>query len=316
MKLGVIMDPVEGLDPARDTTVGMLLAAQKLGWSAVFFTGEDLWLCDGEARGRGRAIRLDLRAAPWFELGEAQESPLSDLDAILLRKDPPVDEAYIHLCQLLEFVPGGRVFNRPAGVLAANEKIFAQKFKALQPPTLISADMERIRAFVDGCGDAVIKPLNGMQGQSVFRLSAGDANGDALVETMTARGRRFVVVQALIPEYAQGDLRVLMLDGEPVSPGLLRVPPPGKLRANMAAGGRAETAELDGRILEMCAVIGPALRDMGLLFVGLDFIGGRLTEINVTSPTGMRQIDAGAQRSVGERVMCCIEGKVRAGGAR
>ena len=303
------MDAVETLNPAYDTTVGMIEAAQGLGWSAVYFRGEHVRLRDGEVRARGRPIKLNPDADPWFALGADRDVVLSDMDAILMRKDPPVDEAYVHLCQMLEFVPGDRVFNRPAGIIAANEKIFAQEFAAFQPPTVMTASADHARAFIDECGDAVIKPLNGMQGRSVFRVRSDDENADALIEEMTRRGERFVVVQALIPGYERGDMRVLMVDGEPAPLGLLRVPPSGKFRANMAAGGEPKTADLDERALEICAAVGPRLRESGLLFVGLDIIGGRLTEINVTSPTGMRQIDA-AGAGAGARLMECLEAKV------
>lgn len=313
-KLGVVMDPIATLNPAQDTTVGMLDAARQNKWEAVYFTAADIWLRDGDVRGLGRAVSVDANATPWFTLGDARELSLSELDAILMRVDPPVDEAYTNLCHLLERVPGQRVFNRPASILAANEKVFAQRFAQLQPPTLISRDMDQIRAFVAEHKEAVVKPLNGMQGRSVFRVGVDDANADTIIEELTARGTRLGVVQALIPEYKQGDLRVLLIDGEPLPEAVLRVPPPGKLRANMAAGGSPQVRALDERSAEICAAVAPDLKAMGLFFVGLDIIGGQLTEINVTSPTGMRPIDAarGSNMTGSAQLLRALEAKVAA----
>lgn len=313
MKLGVIMDPIETLNSAKDTTLGMLAAAQRGGWTTTYFTANDISLHNGEVYGRGRGVRVELEASPdasWFALEDARYAPLAELDAILIRKDPPVDEVYANLCHILARVPGRRVFNRPESLLELNEKVFAQWFPSLQPPTLVSADARQILAFVAEHEEAVIKPLNGMQGWSVFRLAKDDVNAVALIEEVTARGARFGVAQALIPEYVEGDLRVLLIDGEPLPYALLRVPPKGQLRANMAAGGAPQVLELADTAAEICAAVGPELKARGLFFVGLDIIGGRLTEINVTSPTGWREIDASAPIDVGAMWLSALQAKV------
>ena len=304
------MDPIEQCNQATDTTVGILDAARRMGWSTTYFTAGDVSLCDGEVRGLGREVRVDVGAKNWFALEEAKEMAPADLDAILIRTEPPVDETYMTLCQILEFVPGKKVFNSPSGILRANEKIFAQRFAKFQPATLISSDHKRIRDFIEQHKDVVIKPTNGLQGRSIFHLRAGDLNVDTMIEELTTKGTRFCVTQELVPEYAQGDLRVLLINGEPVPYGVLRVPPEGKLRANLAAGGMPRVVDLDKRAMEICQAIAPELKAMGLFFVGIDIIGGRLTEINVTCPTGMREIDAEKGLDIGTLLLNALKNQI------
>lgn len=304
------MDPVETLNPVKDTTLGLIAAAQARGWQAACLTPADLWVADGDACGRGRPLRVDLAAEPWRVLGAPQTLRLSEFDAILMRKDPPVDAAYLYACHVLALA-GAPTVNDVGALRVAHEKLFAQRFADLQPPTLIDAEPARIRDFVRRHGRAVIKPLDGMGGASVFALDDGDMNREVIIETMTRNGRRPVVVQQLIEGYARGDKRILLIDGEPVPRALLRTPPPGALRANLAAGGRGAATELSAADRKICARVGPEMRRLGLLFVGLDVIDGLLTEINVTSPTCMRELDAECGLDIGGLFMDALERRLQ-----
>ena len=292
--LGVVMDPIARIRPEKDTTLGLLEAAQRKGWALTYFEQDDLYLRDGEARGRGRELNVSLDAQAWFRLEETRDAALAELDVILMRKDPPLDLEFLYTCCILEHAArdGVLVVNNPQAIRLANEKMFAQRFADLAPATLVTRDRQRIARFVEEYGDAVIKPLDDMGGAAVFRLRKDDQNAEVIVEEMTRGGRRSVMTQALIKGYEKGDKRILVIDGEPVPFALTRVPPPGRLRANLAAGGRGVVSELDDRDREICARVAPVLADAGLLFVGLDVIDGCLTEINVSSPTCMREISA------------------------
>ncbi len=306
--LGVVMDPIARIHPEKDTTLGLLEAAQRKGWSLVYFEQHDLYLRDGTARGEGRPLSVNLDPRDWFRLEEPHDMALSDLDVVLMRKDPPLDLEFLYTCCILEHATqmGTLVVNHPQAIRVANEKMFAQQFADLGPPTLVSRDHRHITHFLDKHGDAVIKPLDNMGGASVFRLRKGEPNTDVIIETMTHDGQRTVMVQQLIADYEQGDKRILIIDGEPMPFALTRIPPPGQLRANLAAGGRGEISELNDRDREICARLAPALSDMGLLFVGLDVIGDHLTEINVSSPTCMREINAACGLDIGTQVMNAI----------
>ena len=308
-KLGVVMDPIARIQPRKDTTLGLLEAAQRRGWSLVYFEQGDLYLRDGAARGTGRGLTVRLDTHDWFDLEKPRELALAELDVVLMRKDPPLNTEFFYTCALLEHAAraGALVVNDPTAIRTFNEKLFAQQFADLAPPTLVSRDRRRILQFLDEHGDAVIKPLDGMGGASVFRLRGGDQNTDVTIETLTHRGKRTVMVQRLIAGYEKGDKRILLIDGEPVPLALTRVPPPGQLRANLAAGGRGEVSELDDRDLGICARLAPTLSGAGLVFVGIDVIGGLLTEINVSSPTCMREINAASELDIGVRVMDAIE---------
>ncbi len=306
--LGVVMDPIARIHPEKDTTLGLLEAAQRKGWSLFYFEQSGLYLRDGAARGEGRGLGVSLGGRDWFRLGQPRDVALADLDVVLMRKDPPLNLEFLYTCGVLEHAAraGTLVVNDPRALRMHNEKTFVQQFADLAPPTLVSRDHRRILHFLDEHGDAVIKPLDGMGGASVFRLTAGGQNTDVIVETITLRGRRTVMVQRLIAGYEKGDKRILLIDGEPVPLALRRLPPPGQLRANLAAGGRGEVSELDERDREICARLAPALSAEGLLFVGIDVIGGLLTEINVSSPTCMREINAAGGLDVGAQVMDAI----------
>ncbi|HKR33699.1 MAG TPA: glutathione synthase [Steroidobacteraceae bacterium] len=290
----VVMDPIDEIKPVKDTTLAMLLAAQKRGWELWYAEQRDLWLRDGVAYGHVRpiAVRNDLH--DWFTLDAAHTRPLADFRAILMRKDPPFDMEYIYTTYILERAEeqGALVVNRPQGLRDMNEKVFTAWFPQCCAPTLITRDMAHMHAFLQEHVRIVCKPLYGMGGRSIFVVDRGDKNANVVFETMTEYGTRFAIVQRYIPDIvATGDSRILVIDGEPVPYALARIPQESDHRGNLAAGARGEGRELNERDRWLVNEIGPTLRQRGMLFVGLDVIGGYVTEINVTSPTGVRELD-------------------------
>jgi glutathione synthase len=290
----VVMDPIDEIKPAKDTTLAMLLAAQKRGWELWYAEQRDLWLRDGVAHGRVRpvAVRNDLN--DWFTLDTAHTRPLADFQAILMRKDPPFDMEYIYTTYILERAEeqGVLVANRPQGLRDMNEKVFTAWFPQCCAPTLITRDMADMHAFLREHVRIVCKPLYGMGGRSIFVVDRGDKNANVIFETMTEYGTRFAIVQRYIPDIvATGDSRILIIDGEPAPYALARIPTETDHRGNLAAGARGQGRELNDRDRWLVSEIGPTLRQRGMLFVGLDVIGGYVTEINVTSPTGVRELD-------------------------
>lgn len=292
--LGVVMDPIGAIKPYKDTTLAMLLAAQARGWTLSYMEQPDLYLRDGEARARRRALTVKDDSHDWFSLGREQDGPLADLDLILMRKDPPFDMEYVSTTYILERAEqaGVRVVNRPQALRDANEKAYTAWFPQCCPPTLITRDMGRIRAFLAEHKKVVVKPLDGMGGAMIFVLAEGDPNTSVVLETLTREGARLTVAQKYLPEIKDGDKRILLIDGEPVPYALARVPAPGESRGNLAAGGKGVGVALTERDRWICRQVAPALREKGLAFVGLDVIGEWLTEINVTSPTCARELDA------------------------
>ena len=295
LKLGVVMDPIAAITLKKDTTFAMLLAAQAHGWELHYFEQSDLYVRGGVAFGRSRQLHVKDDKSDWFTFQGQQDLPLAQLDAILMRKDPPFDMEYIYTTYLLELAErdGALVVNRPRSLRDANEKLFALHFPQCCPPTLVSREATRFKSFLAEHGDIVVKPLDGMGGASVFRLRQDDPNLNVILETLTAHGQRLSMAQRYLPEVVTGDKRILLIDGEPVPYALARIPQAGETRANLAAGGRGEGVALSERDRWICTQVAPRLREMGLLFVGLDVIGDWLTEINVTSPTCARELDAG-----------------------
>jgi glutathione synthase len=290
----VVMDPIDEIKPAKDTTLAMLLAAQQRGWELWYVEQRDLWLRDGVAHGRVRpvAVRNDLQ--DWFTLDTAHTRALAEFQVILMRKDPPFDMEYIYTTYILERAEelGVLVVNRPQGLRDMNEKVFTAWFPQCCAPTLITRDMADMHAFLQEHGRIVCKPLYGMGGRSIFVVDRGDKNANVIFETMTEYGMRFAIVQRYIPDIvATGDSRILVIDGEPAPYALARIPTETDHRGNLAAGARGQGRELNERDRWLVSEIGPTLRQRGMLFVGLDVIGGFVTEINVTSPTGVRELD-------------------------
>lgn len=312
IKLGVVMDPIGRIKPAKDTTLAMLLAAQARGWNLHYMEQQDLYLQDGEARARAR--RLSVRDTPtdYFSYAEQFDLNLGSLDVILMRKDPPFDMEYIYSTYILEKAEqaGALVINHPQALRDANEKAYTAWFPQCCPPTLMTRDMQRIRQFLSKHGKIVLKPLEGMGGTLVFVINQGDANFSVILETLTGHGTHLTIAQKYIPEISEGDKRILMIDGEPVPYALARVPAPGEARGNLAAGGTGVGVPLTERDRWICGQVAPALREKGLLFTGLDVIGDYLTEINVTSPTCARELDKLYGLNIGEQFMAIIERKL------
>jgi len=272
----------------------MLLAAQRRGWALHYLELGDLFIRDAEPMARMRVVTVSDDAAAWYRFQDELVAPLSQLDAILMRKDPPVDSEYIYTTQLLEMAArrGVLVSNDPRSLRDCNEKLFVNQFPQCMPPTLVTRSAARIREFAAEHTDIVLKPLDGMGGMLIFRINKDEPNVAVIIESLSRFETRFVMAQKFLPEIALGDKRILMIDGEPVEFALARIPRAGDFRGNLAAGGLGKGVALTDRDRWICAQVGPALRERGLLFVGLDVIGEFLTEINVTSPTCARELDA------------------------
>ncbi|WP_338545842.1 glutathione synthase [Pseudomonas benzopyrenica] len=311
IRLGIVMDPIERISYKKDSSMAMLWAAKARDWTLHYFEMQDLYQVDGEARGRGRQLDVFQDPERWFAFGEDVDLPLRELDVILMRKDPPFDNEFVYATYLLEQAERGGtlVVNRPASLRDCNEKFFATLFPELAPPTLVSRRADIIREFARSHGDVILKPLDGMGGSSVFRHREGDPNLSVILETLTAHGTQQIIAQRYLPGIKDGDKRILMIDGEPVDYCLARIPAQGETRGNLAAGGRGVAQPLSARDREIAATVGPELRKRGLLFVGLDVIGEHLTEINVTSPTCIREIDAAYDTRIAERLMDVIAQK-------
>lgn len=311
ISLGVVMDPIGSIKIHKDSTFAMLLEAQARGWPLYYMELGDLFLRDGVAHARSRRLQVSDDANAWYQFGAEQELRLGSLDAVLMRKDPPFDTEYVYATYLLERAQadGALVVNDPRGIRNANEKLFTAWFTQCCPPTLVDRNAGRIRDFLREHGDIIVKPLDGMGGASIFRIAAGDPNTNVILETLTAHGTRFTMAQRFLPEIAAGDKRILMVDGEPVPYALARIPAAGETRGNLAAGGRGVGVELSERDRWICTQVGPALRERGLLFVGLDVIGDYLTEINVTSPTCIRELDAQYGLNIAAQLLDRIEEK-------
>jgi len=303
------MDPIEAIKPAKDSTLAILLAAQARGWELFYAEQKDLYLRDGVAFGRLAPLKVIDDPKVWFTRGEAAPGRLGDYDVILMRKDPPFDTEYIYSTYILDRaqIQGALVCNRPQGLRDMNEKVYTAWFPECCAPTLISRDMHDMGEFLREQGKAVCKPLHGMGGRSIFVLEQGDKNRNVVFETLTNYGTRYAIVQRYLPEIVTaGDCRVILVDGEPVPFALQRMPDADDHRGNLAAGARAESRPLNDRDRWLCSVIGPKLKAAGMIFVGLDVIGDFVTEINVTSPTGIRELDRKHGVDVGGMLVSAI----------
>ena len=312
VKLGVVMDPIADITYTKDTTMAMLWAAQMRDWELFYMEQGDLYLENGVARASMAPLNVFHDPDHWFELGESAPVELAELDVILMRKDPPFDNEYIYSTYVLEAAEraGTLIVNRCQSLRDCNEKVFATQFPQCCPPVLVSASMPRLRDFHARYRDVIFKPLDGMGGSAIFRVKPEDPNVSVILETLTAYGRHTIMAQQFIPEISEGDKRILMINGEPVPYCLARVPLAGETRGNLAAGGSGRAQPLSERDTWIAAQVGPELQDKGLLFVGLDIIGDYLTEINVTSPTCIREIDAAYDLDIGGQLMDCIVGKL------
>ncbi len=308
IRVGVVMDPIGSVKFAKDTTLALLLAAQKQGWRLFYMELHDMYLAQGAGRSRCRPLQVYDDAGRWFQLGDAQDMALADLDVILMRKDPPFDSQFLHSTYILEAAEaaGTLVVNKPASLRDCNEKIFATQFPQCCPPVLVSGDQQRLREFHGEHQDVIFKPLDGMGGSSIFRCGADDPNISVILETLTDHGQRYIMAQRYLPEIRDGDKRILVVNGKAIPYCLARVPAAGETRGNLAAGGQGRAQPLNARDQWIVDQVAPSLVEKGLLFVGLDVIGEYLTEINVTSPTCVREIDRAYDTDIAGVLMTAI----------
>ena len=311
-RLGVVMDPIESIQPAKDSTLAMLLAAQRLDWEIVYFLQRDLSVRDGVAFGEGRHLTVADHAERWFELGEPWRDELAALDVILMRKDPPFDMEYIYTTYILGLAErrGALVINTPSSLREINEKASTEWFPHCTPASLIARSGSELRAFLNEQGKVVLKPLDGMGGRSIFVVAADDINASVIIETLTQYGTRFCLAQRYVPEIAHGDKRILLIDGVPIDYALARIPAPGESRGNLVMGATGEGRALTERDRWICAEIGPTLVEHGVTFAGIDVIGDYLTEINVTSPTGIRELDREYGIDIAGQLMLAIRNQL------
>jgi glutathione synthase len=309
MKLAFVLDPLDSIKTYKDSSYAMMEEAARRGHTLVALHQESILCRDGEVLARGWPLTLTGDKYEWYDLGEAVEQPLAAFDAVLMRKDPPFDMEYVYSTYLLELAErqGARIINRPRSLRDYNEKFAITRFTRFTVPTLVTRLESEIRPFLEAQGDIVLKPLDGMGGASVFRLHRQDPNIGVVIETLTHYGRRTIMAQRYIPEIVHGDKRILLIDGEPAPYALARIPKPGESRGNLAAGGRGVAQPLSARDREIATAVGAVLAADGLMLVGLDVIGDYLTEVNVTSPTGMREIHDQTGFSVAGMMIDSIE---------
>ncbi|HRD70140.1 MAG TPA: glutathione synthase [Legionella sp.] len=311
MKLAVLMDPIDYLKPYKDTTVGMIKSAKELGWSVVYFTQKDLFCRDGQAYARVHEIEIgEEHSSDWAKVKTLDETSLSAFDIVLMRKDPPFDMEYIYTTYALELAEraGVLVANKPQSLRDANEKFFTLNFPQCCPITLVSKDIQRLKAFWLTHKNSIFKPLEGMGGNSVFHVDEQGRNLSVILEILTKGGTINIMAQQYIPEIADtGDKRILLVNGEPVPYALARIPAKGELRGNLAAGATGKVVEITDRDRWICEQLAPVLKAKGLYFVGIDVIGDYLTEINVTSPTCAREIMAETGLDITGDYMRCLE---------
>lgn len=313
IKLGIVMDPIKDINIKKDSSFAMLLAAQSRGYELFYMEMQDLALLQGEAWAKMRPLKVQEDPTDWYQLGEATDTPLKELDVILMRKDPPFDTEYIYTTYMLERAEeaGVLIVNKPQSLRDANEKLFTAWFSQFTPTTLVSSDPQRLRAFHAQHGDVILKPLDGMGGTSIFRVKQDDPNLGVIIETLTDYGQNYAMAQVFIPEITKGDKRILVIDGEPVPYCLARIPKKGETRGNLAAGGSGVAQPLSESDWAIARALGPELKKRGLIFVGLDVIGDKLTEINVTSPTCIKEIEAAFDVNITGMLMNAIEQRLQ-----
>lgn len=309
IKLGIVMDPIESINIKKDSSFAMMMEAQRRGWEIHYMEMNDLSLEQGKAVARTRVVSLQEDPNGWFEFQSEQEIALSDLDAVLMRKDPPFDTEYIYATYILERAEneGALIVNKPQSLRDCNEKLFTAWFPELTPTTMVTRRADKLKAFHQEHGDVILKPLDGMGGSSIFRVMKGDPNVSVIIETLTAMGTTYCMAQTFVPDISNGDKRILVVDGEPMPYCLARIPAKGETRGNLAAGGRGEARPISETDRMIAETVAPVLKEKGLIFVGLDVIGDKLTEINVTSPTCIREIEAAFDISITGKLMDAIE---------
>ncbi|PAJ74917.1 glutathione synthase [Pseudoalteromonas sp. NBT06-2] len=312
IKLGIVSDPISGFNIKKDTGFAMMVEAQNRGYEVYYMEIDDLYLRKGQAFATAAKAQLFEDENHWYELEEKQNIALANLDVILMRKDPPFDTEYIYATYILERaeLTGTLIVNKPQSLRDANEKLFTAWFSEFTPDTLVTRNQQQIRSFLDEHGDIILKPLDGMGGASIFRVKKDDANLGVICETLTKHGKEFAMAQNYIPEIKQGDKRVLVVDGQVIPYCLARIPQNGETRGNLAVGGRGEARPLSESDLKIAQAIAPTLKEKGLIFVGLDIIGDKLTEINVTAPTCVKEIQAAYDISITGILFDAIERRI------
>ena len=313
LRIGVVMDPVESITPKKDSSLAMLLEAEQRNAEIHYFQQGDLKLLAGRSIGQSRRLQVQDDDSSWFELGPPEEIELGELDAILMRKDPPFDMEYIYTTYILDRaqLAGALIINHPQALRDMNEKAYTAWFPNCTPLTLITRSMSEMKEFLAANGRIVVKPLDGMGGKSIFVVQQGDNNANVIFETLTDYGQRFAMSQVYIPEISLGDKRILLVDGEAVPFALARIPSADDNRGNLVMGAVGKGQELSARDREICAEVGPVLREQGVVFAGLDVIGDYLTEVNVTSPTGIRELDRQFDLNIAGLLFDAIDSRLR-----
>ena len=306
------MDPIAAINPIKDTTLCLLEAAQRKGWQLYYFESKDLHLYQGCARGHARGLKVALDQTHWFDLSASKIMDLAELDVILMRRDPPVDTEFLYTCHILTFAEraGTLVYNPPYSLMSVNEKMLAQEFVDLCPPTMVGNSLDDLLRFLELYPQAVVKPLNEMGGSSVCRINRDDADVYETLKAMLCDGQKTIMIQKLIPNYSEGDKRVLLIEGVAVPYGLNRIPQHGEFRANLAVGGKGVVVALDDHDYRVCDRIASRMRELDLLFVGIDLVAGYLTEINITSPTCVREINKAHELDIGMDVINAVEKRI------
>ena len=306
--LGVIMDPIAGINPKKESSFAILLEAQRRSWPLFYMEAKDLFLRDAIPYARMRGLKLKDDATHWFEFSGEHLRALDSLSVILMRKDPPVDMSYIYTTHLLDKAQqqGVLIVNRPQSLRDFNEKLFTFNFPQCCPPSLVTCSIQAAKEFLREQQDIIAKPLDGMGGRSVFRLGLADPNCNVILETLSDYNQRYLLLQRYIPEIVAGDKRIILINGEPLPYALARTAPPGETRANLAVGGKGKAIALTERDYWICQQLGPTLREKGLILVGIDVIGDYLTEINITSPTGIRELDQQCGLNISAQLLDCI----------
>lgn len=312
LKIGVLMDPIESITPYKDTSFAMLLAAQRMGWEVYYLNAQDVFIHCGQTQFNVRRIDARDNTHDWFTLGEARIVPAQALDAILIRLDPPFNQEYMYICHALALAEqqGCWPVNAPQALCNHNEKIFISEFPQLCAPTLITRDVHKVKAFITEHKDVILKPLDGMGGASIFRVQEGDKNAPVIMETLSQNGQNSIVAQGYLPAIKDGDKRILIVNGTPVDYALARIPSDSDNRGNLAAGGKGVGQPLTERDRDIAETVGHVLKKRGILFAGIDVIGDCLTEINITSPTGVRELDKQFDLDIAGQLMNVLQARL------
>ena len=315
LKVGIVMDPIQNIKPHKDSSFAMLLEAQRRGHELVYMQPEDLYLKNGQARATTSELKVwdRDRETQYYGFGSGHDTALNTLDIILIRQDPPFTNDYLYSTHILELAEaeGVLVVNKPQSLRDANEKLFASWFPECIPPTLVSANTDQLKQFIQDHQDTILKPLDAMGGASIFRVRHDDPNISVIIETMTDHGKHHIMAQIYLPEIKEGDKRILLINGEPIDYTLARIPAEGETRGNIAAGGTGVGMPITDRERWLCEQIAPKLREKGLYFVGLDVIGDYITEINVTSPTCIRELDTQFHLNIAGELFDCLEKQIQ-----